>query len=81
MAAVEHPATSMNGNINFTIGQHDDNDDAFEAATLQDEVNIFQLAIFHLFLLLLTYEKHLSNIDVYLLSKPKCLSLKLQKSP
>ena len=47
MAAVEHPATSMNGNVNFTIGQHDDNDDAFEAATLQDEVIICYTAIFY----------------------------------
>ena len=42
MAAVE-PATSMNGNVNFNFGENDNNDDAFEAATLQDEVRFFVL--------------------------------------
>ena len=45
MAAVE-PATSMNGNVNFNFGENDNNDDAFEAATLQDEVRFFVLTNF-----------------------------------
>ena len=40
MAAVQHPTSSMNGDIKFTIGAEADSDDAFEAATLQDEVNM-----------------------------------------
>ena len=49
MAAVEHPATSMNGgNVNFTYGSRENNDDAFEAATLQDEVRGFPLTYFEL---------------------------------
>ena len=40
MAAVQHPTSSMNGDIKFTIGADADSDEAFEAATLQDEVNI-----------------------------------------
>lgn len=45
MAAVE-PVTSMNGNVNFNFGENDNNDDAFEAATLQDEVRFFVLMNF-----------------------------------
>lgn len=42
MAAVHQPTTSMNGDIQFTIGTEVNEDDAFEPATLQDEV-IFYL--------------------------------------
>ena len=38
MAAVSQPASSMNGDIQFTIGADVTPDDAFEPATLQDEV-------------------------------------------
>lgn len=44
MAAIA--STSMNGVQNFTFGENDSNDDAFEAATLQDEVRIYVMTIF-----------------------------------
>ena len=42
MAAYIHQTASMNGNhVNFGFGENDNNDDPFEAATLQDEVRIY----------------------------------------
>ena len=44
MAAVEQPASSMNGDIKFTIVPDVNSDVTFEPATLQDEVIVYDFA-------------------------------------
>ncbi len=81
MAAVEHPATSMNGNINFPFREDENNDDAFESGNLQDEVCIFVLVYFHGFPSSQCAETSPWMMCLFVNKSPKCLSSKAAKSP